>query len=182
MPVVAVGAHTYGQIQIMFDHPTVAVSIGSFSSIAADVVYYARANHHTAGVSSYPFHELFHWGTVPTAYCKHDGKLIIGSDVWIGSGVRIMGALTIGTGAVIGAHTVLTKDVPPYAVVCGSPGLVRKFRFTPDIIDRLLASEWWLMSKEALEPFAELLTTPNVDAVTAFLDALDAARREVVAC
>lgn len=67
----------------------------------------------------------------------------IGNDVWIGHGAFILPGVTIGTGAVIAAMSVVTKDVPPYAVVAGSPAQVKRFRFQEHRIARLLASRWW---------------------------------------
>lgn len=67
----------------------------------------------------------------------------IGNDVWIGHGAFILPGVTIGDGAVVGAMAVVTKDVPPYAVVVGSPARVVKYRFPPRQIQMLLKSKWW---------------------------------------
>lgn len=67
----------------------------------------------------------------------------IGNDIWIGHGAFILPGVTIGHGAVIGAMAVVTKDVPPYAVVVGSPARIMKFRFPDDQVQGLLASRWW---------------------------------------
>jgi hypothetical protein len=70
-------------------------------------------------------------------------KTYIGNDVYIGHGAFIRPGVTIGDGAVIGGCAVVVKDVPPYAVVAGSPATIRKFRLPPEIIDRLLKVRWW---------------------------------------
>ena len=67
----------------------------------------------------------------------------IGPDCWIGSGVRILGGVSIGTGAVVAAGAVVTHDVPPYAIVAGVPAKVLRYRFDPATIDALLESRWW---------------------------------------
>lgn len=67
----------------------------------------------------------------------------IGNDVWIGHGGFIMPGITIGDGAVVGAMAVVTKDVPPYAVVVGSPARIMKFRFPDKQVKMLLNSKWW---------------------------------------
>ncbi|WBU62651.1 DapH/DapD/GlmU-related protein [Paracoccus aerodenitrificans] len=67
----------------------------------------------------------------------------IGHDVWIGHGASVISGVRIGDGAVIGANAVVTKDVPPYAVVGGVPAKIIRYRFPEEIIGRLLASEWW---------------------------------------
>lgn len=67
----------------------------------------------------------------------------IGNDVWIGHGAFILPGVNIGDGAVVAAMSVVTKDVPPYAVVAGSPARIKKFRFPEDQIDDLLEVKWW---------------------------------------
>ena len=67
----------------------------------------------------------------------------IGNDVWIGRGAFIKGGVTIGDGAVIAAHAVVTKDVPPYAIVCGVPAKIIKYRFDCETIKELLDLKWW---------------------------------------
>jgi hypothetical protein len=67
----------------------------------------------------------------------------IGNDVWIGHGAFISPGVTIGDGAVIGAQSVVTKDVPPYAIVVGVPATVKRLRFEERIIERMLKVQWW---------------------------------------
>lgn len=67
----------------------------------------------------------------------------IGNDVWIGHGAFILPGVTIGDGAAIAAKSVVTKDVPPYAVVAGSPARIKRYRFPEDQIEKLLESKWW---------------------------------------
>lgn len=67
----------------------------------------------------------------------------IGNDVWIGANAFIKDGVTIGDGAIIGACTVVTKDVPPYAIVVGNPGKIIRYRFSQEIIDELLKLKWW---------------------------------------
>lgn len=67
----------------------------------------------------------------------------IGCDVWIGDNVMIKRAVTIGHGAVLAAASVVTKDVPPYAIVGGVPAKVIRYRFDEKLIGRFLRAEWW---------------------------------------
>ncbi len=70
----------------------------------------------------------------------------IGPDVWIGQGAFIKAGVTIGPGAVIGARATVLRDVPPYAIVVGTPGRILRMRFPEQIVERLLATEWWRYS------------------------------------
>ena len=94
----------------------------------------------------------------PMGRRKHLGigkPVVIGNDVWIGSYVRIMEGVTIGDGAVVAACALVTKDVPPYAVVGGVPAKVIKYRFDPDTIEKFLQLKWWDRSSSWLRAHAE---------------------------
>ncbi|MEO1554813.1 MAG: CatB-related O-acetyltransferase [Pseudomonadota bacterium] len=80
-------------------------------------------------------------------------RTTIGHDVWIGYGAYIRNGVTIGDGAVIGARSIVTKDVPPYAVVVGHPAKVVKYRFDEKIIGRLMAVKWWRFAPWQLRDF-----------------------------
>ncbi|WP_333574096.1 CatB-related O-acetyltransferase [Sphingomonas sp.] len=79
------------------------------------------------------------------------GKVRIGNDVWVGEGVYIRKGVSIGDGAVIASHAVVTRDVPPYAIVGGVPAKVIRYRFAPEIISELLRLQWWKYGLSALE-------------------------------
>jgi len=70
-------------------------------------------------------------------------RIEIGNDVWTGHNATVLGGVTVGDGAIIGAGSVVTKDVPPYAIVAGVPAVVKRFRFSERTIGRLLAVKWW---------------------------------------
>lgn len=123
-------------------------TVGSFCSIANDVF---------VGLGTHP---TDHFTTSPLFYRTSNtfGKQVvdedldfneyqaieIGHDVWLGARAVIMDGVRIGHGAIVAANAVVTKDVPPYAIVGGVPAKLIKFRFPPEKIERLLASEWWL--------------------------------------
>lgn len=83
----------------------------------------------------------------------------IGNDVWIGARAIIMDGIKIGHGAVVAANAVVTKDIPPYAIVGGIPAKIIKYRFEPDKIERLIQSEWWKWDLEKIKNNVILLNT-----------------------
>ena len=74
---------------------------------------------------------------------RRSSPVTLGHDVWVGHGATILPGLTIGTGAAIGAGTIVTKDVPPYAIVVGNPGRVLRLRFPEPVIEALARIAWW---------------------------------------
>lgn len=82
--------------------------------------------------------------------------------MWIGYGSIILDGANIGTGAIIGAGSVIRGNIPPYAIVIGNPGIVVKYRFNDEEIQMLLGSEWWLLSKENLLKINHLLYSKDV--------------------
>ena len=121
--------------------------IGKFCAIAKDVKFIMNgANHQVSGFSTYPFYIFGNgWEKVmpdPTDL-PHKGDTCIGNDVWIGYNATIMPGVKIGHGAIVASQSVVTKDVPPYAVVGGNPSTVIKLRFEQDVIDELVTIAWW---------------------------------------
>ncbi len=82
-------------------------------------------------------------------------RVFIGNDVFIGRNVIILDGVTIGDGAVIGAGALVSKNIPPYAVAVGNPIKIIKYRFTEDIIEKLLALQWWNKNEDVLKKLAE---------------------------
>ncbi len=78
------------------------------------------------------------------------GSVVVGNDVWIGDGVIVKAGIEIGHGAVVGANAVVTHNVPPYAIVAGTPARILRYRFQPEIIQALLQSQWWNIERTFL--------------------------------
>lgn len=118
--------------------------VGKYTSIANGVCFYSR-NHPYWHPSTSP---LFYNSSFQKKVLRHDsvpyGKLTIGNDVWIGQyAVVLPSCKSIGDGAVIGAGSIVTKDVPPYAIVAGNPAKILKYRFNKQTIERIQQIRWW---------------------------------------
>lgn len=99
-------------------------------------------------------------------YSPFEKECIIGNDVWIGCNSTILRGVTIGDGAVIGANSLVTKDVPPYAIVVGSPAKILKYRFEEPIIKALLELKWWDVPLSTIKQHTELFAAqPNMEII-----------------
>lgn len=127
--------------------------IGSFCSISSDCVL-GLANHTLDFLSTSP---LFSEKNNGTGYSWTNmqknpfEKLYIGNDVWVGTKAIVMGGLTIGDGAVIAAGSIVTKDIPPYAIVAGIPARIIRYRFSEEVIEEIMKIQWWNLSDEKLK-------------------------------
>ena len=122
--------------------------IGKFCSIACGTKFlFNYANHTLKSLSTYTF-PLFYeeWelekSNITTAW-DNKGDIVIGNDVWIGYEAVIMAGVHIGDGAIIAARAVVTKDVPPYTIVGGTPAKEIRKRFDAKVIQQLLMLKWW---------------------------------------
>lgn len=144
---VKIGKYSYGPLVDMVKSGMPEIEkIGSFCSFAAgtNVVW----NHPTTLVTTHEFtyadtyckdldvQQLFNWEEI-------NKKCIIGNDVWLGQNVIITNGAHIGNGVIAGAGSVITKDVPDYAVVVGCPAHIIRYRFTPEQIQKLNEIKWW---------------------------------------
>lgn len=127
--------------------------IGKFVQIAHGVRFItASANHPMRGYSTYPF-AVFNPQTMG-AYVDEVaeyGDTVVGNDVWLGYGATVLPGVTIGDGAIVGAKAVVSRDVPPYAIVAGNPARVVRRRFDDETVDRLLKLRWWDWPIEDIE-------------------------------
>jgi virginiamycin A acetyltransferase len=122
--------------------------IGRFTAIAAGArIFMNGGTHAMSGFSTYPFNIFGHgWEAgfdAATWEAESRGDTLIGPDVWIGTAAALMPGVTIGPGAIVAAHSVVTSDVPAYAVVAGNPAGVVRRRFDEATIAALLAIAWW---------------------------------------
>jgi len=141
--------------------------IGNFCAIAKGVQFIMNgANHKLSGFSTFPFY-IFGNGwekAMPQAGdLPYKGDTVIGSDVWIGYDALIMPGVTIGNGAIISSRSVVTSDVPAYAVVGGNPAKVIKKRFTDETIAALEKLAWWNWPVEKITQNITAIVSNDID-------------------
>ncbi|MBE1425023.1 phosphonate metabolism protein (transferase hexapeptide repeat family) [Desulfomicrobium macestii] len=163
---------TIGEYSYLCDRCHVMYTrIGKFCSIAN----HARlnpSNHPTSRASQHHFtYRSAKFGMGPDDdgifAWRQEHSVSLGHDVWIGHGALVMPGVTVGTGAVVASGAVVTKDVPDYAIVAGVPAKPIKYRFSPEIREKLTALAWWDWEHErlaaALKDFRELAVEAFVE-------------------
>ncbi len=178
-PAIEVGDYTYyddfedvnhfvKNVKYLFDFTGDRLVIGKFCMIASGVEFIMNgANHLADAVSAYPFavfggawSEAMRGKSYPSR-----GDTVVGNDVWIGYRAALLPGVKIGDGAIIGAYAVVTKDVPPYAIVGGNPAREIRQRFSPGHVERLRQLRWWNWDPEKITRNVHLLTGNDVEAL-----------------
>lgn len=160
------GSYVHGTINI-YAHEGANLKVGAYCSFAANVTIALGGEHRTDWVTTFPFNLYLEQARSITGHPASKGDVVIGNDVWVGINALILSGITIGDGAVIGANSVVTKDVPPYGIVAGNPARLVKKRFDDDLIDRLLKIEWWDWNEPKISESMPLMLSDNIEA---FLD------------
>lgn len=161
MECVTIGDFSYGDLNIITFSNNTRLIIKNYVSIAANVNFLLDAGHYVNHVSTYPFRAKAICTKTSESFGK--GDIIVDDDVWIGYGATIMSGVHIGQGAVVAAGAVVTKDVPPYAIVGGVPAKVIKYRFEPEMIEELLKVDYGKLTKEMVEEHIDDLYTELKD-------------------
>lgn len=154
---VSVGRYSYGELNVVDFCDSHKLVIGNYVSIAQNVTFLLNGEHYVDHISSFPF-KVKVMGEQAEAFSK--GDIVVYDDVWIGYGATIMSGVHIGQGAVIAADAVVTKDIPPYAIVGGVPAKVIKYRFSPEIIEKLMKIDYSKLDKETVEKNIDKLYEP----------------------
>ena len=158
---VSVGKYTYGAIRVYNYNSGEKLKIGNFCSIASDVMFVLNADHNIHTISSFPFKAKCLYTGEQEALSK--GDIVVDDDVWIGYRSTILSGVHVGQGAVIAAGSVVTKNVPPYAVVAGVPAKVIKYRFDPEIINELIRIDYSKLTKEDIQEHIDDLYKDLID-------------------
>ncbi len=144
------------------------VTIGKFCSIACKAKFLMTSGNHTMkSLSTYTFPIFYEeWGldvSHITDAWDNKGDIVVGNDVWIGYDAIIMSGVKIGDGAVIGTRAIVTKDVPPYAIVGGVPAEVIKKRYSDGIIMKLLKIKWWDWPYEKIRANIQYIQSGDIE-------------------
>ena len=144
---------------VIDDYFNAEVEIGNFTTVASPLYVHGATEHPVVFndklVSTFPFGDKLWSHNYPKAQSK--GKIEIGSDVWIGEGVTILSGVKIGDGAIIGARSVVSKDISPFSVVAGNPISIIRYRFSQEIIEKLLKITWWNWPEARIKENLELM-------------------------
>ena len=156
-PLIEVGDYTYYddfddvrnfERNVLYHFPFVGdkLRIGRFCQIASGVKFVMNGgNHRTDLFTTFPF-PVFGQGWASAfdpATFPSKGDLVVENDVWLGHDALLMPGIRVGSGAIVATRAVVTKDVPPYAIVAGNPARVVRMRYDEATVVRLLAVAWW---------------------------------------
>ncbi len=142
--------------------------IGKFCSIASGATFMMAGNqgHRVDWISTFPFSPEEFGEDVQSGF-ERAGDTVVGNDVWIGSEAMIMPGVKIGDGAVIGARSVITKDVPPYSIVVGHNHIVRQ-RFDDEYVTMLSEIKWWDWPINHIKQAMKIMCSSDVRALGAY--------------
>ncbi len=157
-----IGDWTYGKPAVMTWDGSCTLKIGRFCSISDGVVILLGGEHRTDWVTTYPFNILFPDAAGFQGHPHTKGDVVIGNDVWIGTGAMILSGVSVGNGAVIGARSLVTHDVPPYGIVGGNPARLIRLRFSESEIALLQEIAWWDWEVQMIKEAWPLLLSNNV--------------------
>jgi acetyltransferase-like isoleucine patch superfamily enzyme len=168
----SVGRLTYGNPVVRsFNGPNGRVDVGSFVSFSRGVEILLGGEHRPEWVSVFPLRVgLDLDGQYSDGQPRTRGNVEIGNDVWIGTRALILSGVRIGDGAIVGAGSVVTKNVPPYAIVGGVPAAIIRKRFSDEVITRLLQVSWWNWPLAKIREAVPLLSSDDVSGLLEFCD------------
>ena len=148
--------------------------IGKFCAIAKGIEFIMNgANHRINSITTYPFNIMGNGWEKSAPFLtdlKLKGDTIVGNDVWIGQNVTVLPAVHIGDGAIIGANSIVAKDIPPYSVAVGNPCEVKRKRFDEDLIEYLLQIKWWDWNSEKIFKNMEALCSGDLTKIKNIID------------
>ena len=178
---IKIGKHTYGvsEKKVIWDQKSYDYNgnyfqpqliVGKYCSIGRECKFYLGGNHRHDWITTYPFQaQRIHKSTFKSipkhieGYPQSNGDIEVGNDVWFGENVTVMSGIKIGDGAVIGTNSTVVKDVEPYSITGGHPAKHIKYRFSEDIIKKLLEIKWWDLEEDKLDTLLPYMMSNNLD-------------------
>ena len=162
---VVMGRATYGVPRVQtYAHDNTCLIFGAYTSIAR-ATFILGGNHPSDRVTTFPLRiKRGLAGAGSDGYPYSKGDIRVGSDVWIGHGAVVLSGVTIGDGAMVAANSLVSVDVPPFAIVAGNPARVLRFRHTPAQCATLCEIAWWNWPEADVDAAVDLLTSDDVDA------------------
>lgn len=136
--IVTVGKHSYGMLDVrtFYKGAGEELFIGNYVSIAENVIFILGGQHQTKTLAPFPLRAYFTRNDNDKDSMSK-GPIVVQDEVWIGTRAIILSGVTIGKGAIIGAGTIVSKDIPPYSMVAGNPARILKYRFSAEIINKI---------------------------------------------
>ncbi|MFB8238411.1 CatB-related O-acetyltransferase [Kitasatospora purpeofusca] len=156
---------------VLYHYGPERLVIGKYCALGTGVRFIMNgANHRTDGPSTFPFPIMggswaAHFDLL--ADLPNRGDTVVGSDVWFGNGVTVMPGVRIGHGAIVATGSVVTADVPDYAVVGGNPARVIRRRYEEDDVARLVAVAWWDWPAEHITAHVRTIMSGTVEELEA---------------
>lgn len=152
-----------------FIHDETKLTIGDYCSLSPEAMIYLGGRHKLDAVTTYPHRILWNMdGAGKDGFPTPTGDTFIGSDVWLCPGSQVMSGIRIGHGAIIGAGSVVTKDVPDFAVVGGNPARLIRYRFSEAQREALLHIRWWDWPEDEVRLAVPYLADSDIDAFIAY--------------
>lgn len=164
------GDHSYGTPTLYtFDDDGTRLQVGRYCSIAKEVSILLGGNHPTDRGTTFPFRIMWNLGGAPDGFPSSKGDITIGNDVWLGFRTTVVSGVTIGDGCIVAAGSIVTKDLPPYSICGGIPARPIRSRFAPEVVDELLALQWWSLPDDVVRALVPVLSGDDPQALLAAL-------------
>jgi acetyltransferase-like isoleucine patch superfamily enzyme len=163
-PQYRIGRWSYGDLTVRSWGEGAALTVGAFCSIAPGAQILLRGEHRSDWVTTFPFNSLWESAKHVSGHPMNKGDVVIGNDVWIGTEAMIMSGVTIGDGAVVGARSLVSRDVEPYSIVAGNPARLVRMRFSEATVKRLLDLRWWELRDEEIVHLLPWMLGPDIQA------------------